>query len=54
MPNVVTSFLISIFFINILFAQFYSVDVTIDDRLLRSDEKHKIVNLKKTISKISF
>ena len=42
MLKVIASFLISIFYINILFGQFYSVDVTIDDRLLRSDEKHEI------------
>ena len=49
MLKVFTSFLISIFHINILFGQFYSADVTIDDRLLRSDEKHEIVNLKSDI-----
>ena len=49
MLKVIASFLISIFYINILFGQFYSVDVTIDDRLLRSDEKHEIVNLKNDV-----
>ena len=49
MLKVIASFLISIFYINILSGQFYSVDVNIDDRLLRSDEKHEIVNLKNDI-----
>jgi len=31
---------------NFLFGQFFSADVTIDDRLLRSDEKQEIINLK--------
>tara|TARA_Y100001958_G_C21162233_1_gene495846 strand:+ start:105 stop:953 length:849 start_codon:yes stop_codon:yes gene_type:complete len=49
MLKVFASFLILILYINTLFGQFYSVDVTIDDRLLRSDEKHDLVNLKSDI-----
>ena len=43
------SFLILILYINTLFGQFYYVDVTIDDRLLRSDEKHDLVHLRSDI-----
>ena len=49
MLKVFASFLILILYINTLFGQFYSVDVNIDDRLLRSDEKHDLVNLKSDI-----
>ena len=49
MLKVSTAFLISIFHLNVLSGQFYSADVTIDDRLLRSDEKHDIVNLKNDV-----
>ena len=49
MLKVIASFLISIFYVSMLFGQFHSVDVTVDDRLLRSDEKHKILNLKTDI-----
>ena len=44
------SFIISIFFlINPLLSQFGSVKVEFDDRLLRSDEKHDLINLKEDI-----
>jgi len=49
MLKVFASFLILILYINTLFGQFYSVDVTIDDRLLRSDEKHDLVHLRSDI-----
>ena len=42
-------FLISIFHISILSGQFRSADVAIDDRLLRSDEKHEIINLENDV-----
>ena len=45
-----SSFIISIFFlITPLFSQFGSVKVEFDDRLLRSDEKHDLINLKEDI-----
>jgi len=50
MLKVVPSFLLSIIYTNILFGQFYSVDVTIDDRLLRSEEKHDIINLRNDVT----
>jgi len=49
MLKVFASFLILILYINTLFGQFYSVDVTIDDRLLRSDEKHDLAHLRSDI-----
>ena len=49
MLKVSTAFLISLFHLNILAGQFYSADVTIDDRLLRSDEKHEIINFKNDV-----
>jgi len=49
MLKVSTAFLISIFHLSVLSGQFYSADVTIDDRLLRSDEKHEIINLKNDV-----
>ena len=42
-------FFISFISINVLFCQFSTTDVTIDDRLLRSDEKHEIANLQSNI-----
>ena len=42
------SFLI---FVNIIVAQFASVDVTIDDRLLRSEERQEIINLNSDIKR---
>ena len=50
MLKVVASFLLIIICTNILFGQFYSVDVTIDDRLLRSEQKHNINNLKNDVN----
>ena len=45
-----TSFIISIsFLITPLFSQFGSVKIEFDDRLLRSDEKHDLINLKEDI-----
>jgi len=45
-----SSFIISIFFlITPLFSQFGSVKIEFDDRLLRSDEKHDLINLKDDI-----
>ena len=45
-----SSFIISILFlISPLFSQFGSVKVDFDDRLLRSDEKHDLINLKDDI-----
>ena len=39
-------FIIGIFFLSNLIAQFESIKITIDDRLLRSEEKQSIFNLK--------
>ncbi len=49
MLKVIVSFLLTIIHTNLLFGQFYSVDITIDDRLLRSEQKHDINNLKNDI-----
>ena len=44
------SFVISIFFIiTPIFSQFGSIKIDFDDRLLRSDEKHDLLNLKEDI-----
>ena len=44
------SFVISIFFIiTPIFSQFGSIKINFDDRLLRSDEKHDLLNLKEDI-----
>jgi len=40
-----------ILFFNIVFCQFYSVDVTLDDRLLRSEEKQDVINMKNDIQR---
>ena len=50
MLKVVAPFLLIIIYTNILFGQFYSVDITIDDRLLRSEQKHNINNLKNDVN----
>ena len=42
---------ISFLAFNLIFAQFSSVDVKIDDRLLRSNEKQKIINLHSDIKR---
>jgi len=39
-------FITFVFFINKVFGQFASVEITLDDRLLRSEEKQEILNLK--------
>ena len=45
-----SSFIISVFFIiTPLFPQFGSIKIDFDDRLLRSDEKHDLINLKEDI-----
>ena len=45
-----SSFAISIFFIiTPIFSQFGSIKINFDDRLLRSDEKHDLLNLKEDI-----
>jgi len=45
-----SSFVISIFFIiTPIFSQFGSIKIDFDDRLLRSDEKHDLLNLKEDI-----
>tara|TARA_A100001011_G_scaffold88766_2_gene93167 strand:+ start:1757 stop:2605 length:849 start_codon:yes stop_codon:yes gene_type:complete len=45
-------FLISfIIFFNIVFCQFSSVNVTLDDRLLRSEEKQDVINMKNDIQR---
>ena len=38
-------------FVNIIVAQFASVDVTIDDRLLRSEERQEMINLNSDIKR---
>ena len=42
-------FIIVVFFLSNLFAQFETIKITIDDRLLRSEEKQSIFNLKNDI-----
>ena len=42
-------YIIFYFYANLLFGQFSSVDIILDDRLLRSDEKQDIINLKNDI-----
>ena len=42
-------YIISFFFFNLLLGQFSTIDITLDDRLLRSDEKQDIINLKNDI-----
>ena len=38
-----------ILYFNVVFCQFASVDVTLDDRLLRSEEKQDVINMKNDI-----
>ena len=45
------SITVLLFLINITFAQFSSVELSIDDRLLRSNEKQEIINLKNEIQR---
>jgi len=40
-----------ILFFNVVFCQFSSVDVTLDDRLLRSEEKQDVINMKNDIQR---
>ena len=40
-----------ILFIDIIFAQIGSVEVSIDSRLLRSEEKQKIINLEEDVKR---
>ena len=40
-----------ILYFNIIFCQFASVDVTLDDRLLRSEEKQDVINMKNDIQR---
>ena len=40
-----------ILFFNIVFCQFSTVDVTLDDRLLRSEEKQDVINMKNDIQR---
>ena len=40
-----------ILYFNVVFCQFASVDVTIDDRLLRSEEKQDVINMKNDIQR---
>ena len=44
-------FITFVFFINKVFGQFTSVEITLDDRLLRSEEKQEILNLKNDIKR---
>ena len=46
-----TFFITFVFFINKVFGQFASVEITLDDRLLRSEEKQEILNLKNDIKR---
>ena len=46
MAKRITFFITFVFFINKVFGQFASVEITLDDRLLRSEEKQEILNLK--------
>ncbi len=50
MLRIAVSFIITTIYTNIIFAQFLSVDIALDDRLLRSDEKHELLNLKNDIT----
>jgi len=43
------SFILPFVYINILLGQFVSIDFTLDDRLLRSNEKHGLINLKNDV-----
>ena len=51
MAKRITFFITFIFFINKVFGQFASVEITLDDRLLRSEEKQEILNLKNDIKR---
>ena len=49
MAKRITFFITFVFFINKVFGQYASVEITLDDRLLRSEEKQEILNLKNDI-----
>ena len=51
MAKRITFFITFVFFINKVFGQYTSVEITIDDRLLRSEEKQEILNLKNDIKR---
>ena len=51
MAKRITFFITIVFFINKVFGQFASVEITLDDRLLRSEEKQEILNLKNDIKR---
>ena len=51
MAKRITFFITFVFFINKAFGQYTSVEITIDDRLLRSEEKQEILNLKNDIKR---
>ena len=51
MAKRITYFITFVFFINKVFGQYTSVEITIDDRLLRSEEKQEILNLKNDIKR---
>ncbi len=51
MTKIITFFITFVFFINKVFGQFASVEITLDDRLLRSEEKQEILNLKNDIKR---
>ena len=46
MAKRITFFITFVFFINKVFGQYASVEIILDDRLLRSEEKQEILNLK--------
>ena len=51
MAKRITFFITFIFFINKVFGQYTSVEITLDDRLLRSEEKQEILNMKNDIKR---
>jgi len=51
MAKRITFFITFVFFINKVFGQYSSVEITLDDRLLRSEEKQEILNLKNDIKR---
>ena len=51
MAKRITFLITFVFFINKAFGQYTSVEITIDDRLLRSEEKQEILNLKNDIKR---
>ena len=51
MAKRITFFITFVFFINKVFGQYTSVELALDDRLLRSEEKQEILNLKNDIKR---